>query len=772
MPLFVVSHRRWLLLIWLLPVLGVGWTVAQAPAWREPRSLTVALEPGQSVVLGREALAALQADSEHLRVSRDQDGNWRLANLSPGKQVVWQPDGGWNDRSTREWPLTPGAAFVIGTQLFEVLIVKPDRLVMQSAGRRWEYDGFSLRLEERQLPECYENWRTVFRERLGGWPGLRRWLQRPLRLGGGVYCADRLGLAGAPVDTAMLASDRVGFVLRPGLAAGRPDSPPVIIAAGTPEAEALWLRSIPLVVGDGLIIGRTRYRVAQTAPTLKLTVLTRAWRWLDGAEPPATSSAISVQWRTVTWWRPLNVAGLAWPLGLGLAALALGWVGLRGGWRITVALALAGVSLGLHLSSLVTPMLWSYGLAWSILGLWLITVRSRWSARLLAALTLLLGIGLVAGLQLAVGAGESGWSRYGGSSAALAGAFGWLAWAGWNYGQQQRSGWPKLCRVRGGLRLLGGAAMGLLIMQVMWGDEGGWGGFQPFELIKLALVTTAAYGLASRRHRWESSGSFGKLLQGWRYLRPVVLLAMVSGFALAFLRDFSPLLLLAFWIIALIWSWARVHPQPAWRGLGRLTALALVLSAIAGLAWLREQPENFPLDFQADRIRVWAGPEQYPHAGYQLRRALEAIRAGGWQGTVWNEPINGRIMTLPAVENDFMPAFLLNRYGGLAALILVGIQAAFIGLLLTIGDRAAYRAGCNDDPLTAPGGFIYFTLYGGAALLVAHFMVSWGANLGFLPVMGQPMSLLSTAGSHLTLFVLPIVALAVAVEEKEDDNPS
>ncbi len=62
-------------------------------------------------------------------------------------------------------------------------------------------------------------------------------------------------------------------------------------------------------------------------------------------------------------------------------------------------------------------------------------------------------------------------------------------------------------------------------------------------------------------------------------------------------------------------------------------------------------------------------------------------------------------------------------------------------------------------------------LYGGAALLGAHFLVSWGTNLGFLPVMGQPMSLLSAAGSHLVLFVLPIVALAVAVEEKNHDNP-
>lgn len=764
MPLFVVGHRPWLLLIWLLPVLGAGWTVTQAPAWLEPRSLTLALEPGQSVVLGREALAALHADSEHLQVSRDQQGNWRLANLSPSKQVVWQPGGGRDERSTREWPLTPGAAFVVGAQRFEVLVAKPGRLVM-SAGRRWEYDGFSLRLAGRPLPECYD-WRAVFGQRLGGLPGLRRWFRRPLRLGGGVYCADRLGLAGVPVDTAMLIADRAGFALRPGPAAGRPDSPPVIVAADTPEAEALWQRSIPLVVGDGLIIGRTGYRVTRTMPVLELTVLTRAWRWLAGSEP--VSPGISVQSKTMAWlWSP-GVAGWAWALGLA----ALGWVSLQGPWRIAAALALAGVGLGLHLNSLVTPMLWSYGLAWSVLGLWLITVRSPWSARLLAALTLLLGIGLIAGLQLAVGAGESGWSRYGGSNAALAGAFGWLAWAGWRYGQQQRSAGLKPCRVRWGLRLLGGAATGLLLVQVLWGDEGGWGGFQPFELIKLALVTTAAYGLASRRRRWESSGSFGKLLQRLRYLSPVVLLVIVSGFALAFLRDFSPLLLLAFWIIALIWAWARVHPQPVWRGMGQLTALALVLSAIAGLAFLREQPEHFPLDFQVDRIRVWAAPEQYPHAGYQLRRALEAIRAGGWRGTVWNEPINGRIMTLPAVEDDFMPTFLLNRYGGLAALVLAGIQAAFIGLLLTIGDRAVCRDRSSDGYSSALGGFIYFTLYGGAALLVAHFMISWGANLGFLPVMGQPMSLLSAAGSHLTLFVLPIVALAVVVEEKEHGNPS
>ena len=129
-------------------------------------------------------------------------------------------------------------------------------------------------------------------------------------------------------------------------------------------------------------------------------------------------------------------------------------------------------------------------------------------------------------------------------------------------------------------------------------------------------------------------------------------------------------------------------------------------------------------------------------------------------------------MTIPAVQNDFAPAFFLNRYGGLAALVLAGIQATFVALMLAIADRALERMGRGAGGSSALGWFAHFALYGGAALLGAHFLVSWGTNLGFLPVMGQPMSLLSAAGSHLALFVLPVVALAVAVEEKNYDNPT
>jgi cell division protein FtsW len=106
-------RKSGLLLVWLLPVLAVIGIVYRAPAWLELHTLTVTLEPGQTLTLGREALWAPQADSDHLRLRRAAEGGWWLANIAPGKQVLWQSAGSHDDQPIREWPLTAGAAFTM-----------------------------------------------------------------------------------------------------------------------------------------------------------------------------------------------------------------------------------------------------------------------------------------------------------------------------------------------------------------------------------------------------------------------------------------------------------------------------------------------------------------------------------------------------------------------------------------------------------------------------------------------------------------------------------
>ncbi|MBK7540267.1 MAG: FtsW/RodA/SpoVE family cell cycle protein [Candidatus Competibacteraceae bacterium] len=778
-----LAGRWWLLALWSLPVLGVIWTAYQAPAWLEPRLLSVELAPGQSLVLGRDALWASQADREHIELRRDGGAGWRLTNLSAAKQVRWRSNFGHYDaRSVRSWPLAAGASFAVGTETFAVLNAEPERLILQGGGLRWDYDGLNLRRDGRLLPPCHADWRARWRARLEklGWSLVLT--RRPLRLGGGVYCADRLGLAGVPLDTVVIEPTPTGFALDPG-AAGRRDGTLVTVAVGTPEAESLWERSIPLGVGDRLTVGRTRYEVMQAAPVLELAVVAGARRWLADSPPPA-ASGVRVEWGRLAWLWPSGSPAPAGWLGLLLSALVPGslwWAAREWRWRsqagnrwlrIALGLALAGTCLEMHWNVATLPLLWPYLLAWPVLLVWLGTVRSPWSVGLLAVVTLLLGSGLLALLQLGIGSGEAGWLRYGGSGAALAGAFGGLAWVGQSGWQLIRpAGWPGERRLWWGLRLLGAVSLALLAAQVIAGDEGGWAGFQPFELTKLVLAAAAAHALALRGQSPLHGWSYDKAAPWLRYLGPLLLLAVASGFALLYLHDFSPLLLLLCWGVVLAWAYLRTHPLPWWRWSGLLLLGALVLLLAAGLRGLHDRPDALPLDFQAERIRAWAAPEFYPHAGYQLRRALEAIRAGGWQGTVWREAVNGRVMTVPVVESDFAPTFFLNRYGGLAGLMLVGIQAVFIGLLLMIANRALRRLGTGRSWPAALGGFFYFTLSGSAALLAAHFLMSWGTNLGFLPVMGQPMPLLSAAGSHLVLFVLPIVALAVAIEERSHDDP-
>lgn len=658
-----VPYLRWRLVIWLLPVLGLLWTVSRAPDWLEPRRLTVEAQPGQSLTLGREALWAPRADEEHILLRREGNREWRLANISASKQVLWWPASGGGEQQIRKWPLTPGAAFAVGNHHLTVLVSQQKQLSLQAGDQRWEYDGIRLYRAGQPLPECRRDWRGQMREGLGAL-GLSLFLrQRPLRLGGGVYCADRLGLAGVPLDTVAIEPAARGFVLASG-SAGEADGVPVTVAVGTPDAESLWRRSIVLAKGDVLLVGHTQYRVVEVTSTLGLAVETRARRVLENPSPPAAAGGVAVQWVRPAWLWPPKQQSLDWRFGLILLPLALSLVwrrlrpsdpvaGIR--WRIVLALTLGVACLILHLQVVSVPMLWPYLAAWPVLLVWLFSVSARWSIGLLAILGLLLGGGLVALLQLGVGAGEDGWQRYGGSTVALAGAFGWLVWAGWR--MLGPIGWLNERRINWLLHLLCVASLALLGMQVAVGDEGGWMGLQPFELTQLALVAAAARALTLRGrsplHGWSRAHSAPWL----RYLAPLALFTVVCGFALVFLRDFSPLVLLGFWGLAMLWAYLRAHPLPLWRWTGQAVVVALLVLIGSGLTWVRDRPETFALPFQADRIAAWAAPEQYPHAGYQPRRALEAIRAGGWSGKVWSEAVNGRVMTVPVVESDFAPTF-------------------------------------------------------------------------------------------------------------------
>ncbi|PIE83289.1 MAG: hypothetical protein CSA09_02115 [Candidatus Contendobacter odensis] len=89
-----------------------------------------------------------------------------------------------------------------------------------------------------------------------------------------------------------------------------------------------------------------------------------------------------------------------------------------------------------------------------------------------------------------------------------------------------------------GIGLLSGIVGLLLMAQTVFGDESGWAGLQSLELTRLALVVVTAYRPALHVRLWRDHADFANMLSWWRYLVPLVLLIVVSGFALLLLRDF------------------------------------------------------------------------------------------------------------------------------------------------------------------------------------------------------------------------------------------
>ena len=769
-----------LTLVWLIPLLGALWTLQQAPDWLEPHELQIALAPGQSMILGhdraqrRDDLWSPYADPQHVRILRTAAGDWRLENVAASKQVLWKSQEAKDYHRVREWRLTPGGQFTVGEHRFIVAAVAADGLTLQTASQTWRYDGVDLSLNNQALPPCEAGGFAALLNRLPA--PLRR--TRPFSLGGGVQCATRLGLAGVAADSVIIAPTATGYVLRPGPAA-RPDEPSVFVADADGSTAPVRELTVPLTVGDTLVIGYTRYRVTQTADSLALAVLARGQRWPADKPRPASQPGVQITLAPLDFWH-----GPEWPVFVALLApwLALPWLGSRHpvgpSWPARLGLTLCGFlassSLALYVWNDAGTILWPYALAWLALGGLLWAVRhTAWSALLVGLLTWLLGWGLVAQLQLGVGAAESAWLRYGHSTAALIGLFSGLLLAGLIFWRGFRPVWRLDERLANGLiTVLVAAALLLLGLQVLFGDEGGLRVFQPFELTKLALIAAAAAALAQRvgLHGWDLTLSKPGL---WlRYLGPVFVLVALVLFALAFLHDFSPLVLLALAGLALAWAYLRIHPNRYWRFGGQAALVALGIALVLGVMQLRQHPAWFPAGLQSDRIQVWAAPERYPHAGYQLRQALTAIRAGGWWGVNAGAlpgharpGHNGRAMAIPAVQDDFAPAFFLNRYGGVTALALLAAQILMVLTLWRIGGRALHLARQNDYRLQTLGGFAYFALASGGGLLAAHGLVSWGTNLGFLPVMGQPMPLLSAAGSHLLFLIAPLIALALALEE-------
>ena len=744
-------------------------------AWM-PAQVDVVLARGAALDLDHATLGAPAADGGRLQLRRDAAGTWWAADDGTGAPLVVQD--GDRRRRSGSVALASGQGFQVGS-----LRLRVERsggaVELTGDGGRWRYDGALLRKGGAPQATCPDArlsarlaglWNRVVPTALAA--------GRPLVFGGNLDCGNSIAVPGLPAPAATIARSRDGT----GLVLTAAPSVPLLLEQNG-DAALLAGRALPLAAGTTLVAGRTRLAATPNGDELHLRPAGHVALYPDTARrlPPG----VTWTWtRRTAWHVPpqagiplLAVGGLALT-GMLTAAFLAGArtparARLRAGARAGIALLLAGsgaVLFWLQRTGVPAGAGISAAAAAAALGWALLTPR-RLSPVLAAALPLL-GLGLLAQLDLGLGAPDTAWLRHFHKTAALL-ALGAGAVTLAQLARPTRL--PSQARIEGALLVLTGVALAALLLQVACGDETGVFDLQPVEFAKLALAALSAHCLALACAGGPAPG--GAWRRALRLTAPALLFLLLLGVALVQVDDYSPLVLLALWAGTMLLAQAL-----ATRRHGTAFGLAgLALAAVLAVALLRGTgAANIARwDFYADRFLVWLDPGTHPHTGQQLLLGARAVAQGGWTGAdglfglrgLGADP--GLALRIPAVQDDFAASFFLLRHGLAAGVGLWLLQALFLGALLHLAARCwRAGAGARDFRIAWLARLRCFFLAGGAAFAFGHFLLSWGTNLAIFPVMGQPMSFLSAGGSHLLFFICPLLGAAAASSHSLEENES
>ena len=175
-------------------------------------------------------------------------------------------------------------------------------------------------------------------------------------------------------------------------------------------------------------------------------------------------------------------------------------------------------------------------------------------------------------------------------------------------------------------------------------------------------------------------------------------------------------------------------------------AIALIL--LAGL--LLPVGWHFMKPYQKQRIQAFLDPEENSQSsGYQTLQSKIAVGSGGIWGKGFNQGSQNQLGFVPVRWADFILAGLAEEQGFagvlVALLLYMGLLLRLVGTAQLAGDRAGM-----------------FLVMGVAAVLGFHVLVNTAMVIGYMPVTGIPLPLMSHGGSA-TLFVFLALGLATNV---------
>ncbi len=244
--------------------------------------------------------------------------------------------------------------------------------------------------------------------------------------------------------------------------------------------------------------------------------------------------------------------------------------------------------------------------------------------------------------------------------------------------------------------------------------------FQPSEWVKLILILAMARYFAEMRQKELSWSDFIKagLIVGFPML--LVLSQPDLGTSLTYL----PIAIMGLFL----------------GGLRLKQALAVLL--LAGLTlpigWHVLKP------YQRERLTSFMNPEADKQgSGYQVIQSQIAVGSGGIWGKGTAKGSQTHLAYLPVPQTDFIFAAFSEEHGFVGAL---GVLLLYFIVLMRLTQNAQ----------TAPDRAGTFVVMGVVAVLSFHILVNVGMVVGFMPVTGIPLPLMSYGGSSVLFMFLAL----------------
>jgi rod shape determining protein RodA len=257
--------------------------------------------------------------------------------------------------------------------------------------------------------------------------------------------------------------------------------------------------------------------------------------------------------------------------------------------------------------------------------------------------------------------------------------------------------------------------------------------FQVSEIAKLVIILTVAAYFADRQGKFVTWRDYLKL--GALVGLPAVLVAMEPDLGTAL--TFFPIVAAGFFL-------AGIRPQ-------QVAVLALLGAMMLPVGW------HFLKPYQRERLFSYVHPARDTQgSSYQGTQSKIAIGSGGFWGKGFGSGTQSRLGFVPVSHADFIFAAFAEEQGFVGTLIVLLLYLALLLRLLDGAQTAGDRAGS-------------FLLVGFAAVLFFQVAVNVGMMIGFFPITGIPLPLMSQGGSS-ALFTFLGLGLAMSVNMRRFVN--